>query len=98
MQAPWLDRVRRAADRYMGAAAYPWVESLPALVVECAREWSLVLGVPFGYEGLNVVARGTRSSGESVVLKVCYPGEEFVTETAALALFDGEVTCRLLEV
>jgi streptomycin 6-kinase len=44
----------------------------------------------------NWAAPATRRDGTSVVLKICYPNQELMTEVATLQLFDGQGAVRLL--
>lgn len=75
----------------------PWLAALPATVDEFAQRWSLVeLGKPFGLS-YNYVIPVARADGSEAVLKVSVPDGEYRGEMAALALYNGEGCCRLLE-
>lgn len=75
-----------------------WLARLPETVAACARRWSLQLLPPFSGPWFNHAVPAVLPDGSDVVLKVCIPGEEFRTEAAALAAFDGRGAVRLLEV
>jgi len=45
----------------------------------------------------NYAAPGVRADGTPVVLKVCFPGKEVLTEVEALRVYDGGGAVRLLE-
>lgn len=81
-----------------GPEGTAWLGRLPKIVAECSRKWSLDVDPPFPDVFYNYVAPGVRADGSAVVLKVCYPDEEFVTEAEALRLFDGRGAVRLLAV
>jgi streptomycin 6-kinase len=45
----------------------------------------------------NDAAPATRPDGTAVVLKICFPDQEFLAEVEALRLFDGRGAVRLLD-
>jgi hypothetical protein len=63
------DGLRWWAATPEGAA---WLERLPRLVEECAADWALEIGAPFGGHAAYV-ARARRADGERVVLKPNFP-------------------------
>ena len=73
-----------------------WLRGLPALVRELAHAWALEIGPPFGLS-YNYVAAARRRDGAEVVVKVGFPCPELEREMAALRLYAGDGTCRLLE-
>lgn len=73
-----------------------WLETLPDLLDQCARRWSLRIGPPFELS-YNYVAPATRADGTEVVLKAGVPNREMNTEIAALAAYNGRGAVRLLE-
>jgi streptomycin 6-kinase len=90
------DVVRNKAIAH-GAAS--WLDALPALLDDLAREWSLTLGpsLPGGTEAYVVTA--TRADdGTPCVLKLGIPriGDHIANEATALRLADGNGCARLL--
>jgi streptomycin 6-kinase len=73
-----------------------WLERLPATLAACAERWALTLGAAFGEQSINYVVQATRADGTPVVLKVCIPGPEFLTEAEALRFYAGRGAERLL--
>jgi streptomycin 6-kinase len=71
---------------------------LPAILAECERRWSLTIGPPFEGVWYNYVARARRTDGTLVVVKVCYPDNDFLAEAAALRLWGGTGAVQLLDV
>jgi streptomycin 6-kinase len=82
-------------ERAGGAA---WLESLPRLAEECAEQWSLRLGEPFGQGHVSLTVPVTLSDGGQAVLKLNFPEEESACEADALVHWRGEGAVRLLEV
>ena len=67
------------------------------MVEGIAREWQLDVGPPIEPgSGLSWVAPATTASGDSVILKVGWPHPEAEREAAALRLWDGDGSVRLL--
>lgn len=79
-----------------GAAGRNWLDRLPAIVDDCARRWSLTMAPAFRPLTYNYAAPGVRADGAPVVLKVCFPSNEFFTEAEALRIFAGQASVRLL--
>ena len=79
-----------------GEAGAAWLDGLPGLLETCAARWGLTLGPPFGLS-FNYVAPAVRADGTAVVLKVGPPHKELWTELAALRVFDGRGSARLLD-
>ena len=79
-----------------GPPGKQWLASLPQLVATCQQRWSLVVSppVPLTY---NYVAPGVTSTGLQVVLKLSFPNPELLTEIAALKVFNGRGSVRLLD-
>ena len=90
------DTVARFAASAYGQAGADWLRRLPTLVAECAEAWALRLGEPFSALSINFVVAASLADGTPVVLKVCFPSRELDTEIAALRLFDGRGSVRLL--
>jgi len=77
-----------------------WIATLPALVDDLARRWSLSVGEPFQPGGqCSWVAPATTAAGPGLVLKVAYrfPGGEERDEAAALRAWDGNGAVRLYD-
>ena len=82
-------------DRAGGAA---WLESLPRLAGECAEQWSLRLGEPFGQGNVSLTTQVRLADGHQAVLKLSFREEESAQEADALLHWRGEGAVRLLEV
>lgn len=75
-----------------------WLDSLPAQVRAYADRWSLVeFGKPFELS-YNYAIPVMRSDGSEAVLKLSSPHGDHDGEIDALALYEGEGVCQLLEV
>jgi streptomycin 6-kinase len=87
----------RNAVRVWGAAGARWLERLPRLVEDLARDWDLALGAPFDLSFHFVIAV-TVADGTPAVLKLGVPGEEGLrTEVPALRAFAGGAAVRVLD-
>jgi streptomycin 6-kinase len=80
------------------AGGASWLESLPRLAAECAEQWSLDLGEPFGRGNVSLTMPVTLAGGTPAVLKLNFPEQESAHEAEALAHWRGEGAVRLLEV
>lgn len=75
-----------------------WATSLPRIVDELARRWSLEVGRPFQPGGTaSWVAPARNAAGDHVVLKVGWPHSEARDEAAGLRVWDGAGTVRLVD-
>ena len=74
-----------------------WLDSLPALIVECERRWSIRVGPPFPNLSYNYVAPAVAAGNADVVLKLGVPRPEMLGEIDALRLYDGQGMVRLLD-
>lgn len=79
-------------------AGVAWLDRLPAIVADCARRWSLTVGPPFPRLSYNYVAPAVQADGTPVILKVGFPSQELLTEIAALQVYAGRGSVRLLAV
>src|SRR5581483_12009010 len=90
----------RLQARYAEIAALPegraWLERLPRLLAECAREWQLEVGAPFPEGSASLVAPARLPDGGEAVLKIAFPHRESEHEAAALERWDGNGAVRLL--
>jgi streptomycin 6-kinase len=83
-------------DTYDNGAA--WLEALPGLLAQCAREFNINLApTPFALSYSYVVAC-TRMDGSPAVLKLAPPNDEFTSEVAALRLHNAHVGSRYAQV
>lgn len=96
MQVPARLARRKAAAR--GEPGRAWIADLPAIVAGCVERWALSLDEPFPHLSYNYAVPARRPDGTEVVLKVCFPDREFLTEAESLRLFAGRGIVRLLEV
>ena len=87
----------RTVREVWGAAGDAWLAALPALRENCARRWGLTLAPPFPNLSFNYVAPATLVDGTEVVLKAGVPGRELRAEIAALRVFDGRGSVRLVD-
>ena len=75
-----------------------WMEGLPRVVDQLARQWSLEVGRPFQPGGqASWVAPARRKSGSPVVLKVAWRHDEAFHEAEGLRTWNGNGTVRLLD-
>jgi streptomycin 6-kinase len=79
-------------------AGAAWLDSLPRLAAECAEQWSLTLGVPFGRGNVSLTLPVTRADGMPAVLKLNFPEQESAQEADALVHWRGEGAVLLLDV
>jgi len=89
------DHLKRFAAS-LGAPGLSWIEKLPGLVEDCARQWSLTVGPPFQGPSISFVAPAIRADGVAAVLKISVPDRETSHEADALRLLDGEGAVRLI--
>lgn len=80
-----------------GSSGAEWLDRLPLLTGDLARQWSLTLMPPFESLSYNYVAPAVRADGSDVVLKAGVPNRELLTEIEALRLYDGCGIVRLLD-
>jgi streptomycin 6-kinase len=81
-----------------GSARRVWMDSLPDLVGELARRWSLRLGRPFQPGGtVSWVAPARNTADEHLVLKVSWRHDEALHEADGLRVWNGRGTVRLLD-
>jgi streptomycin 6-kinase len=92
--------LRRAVDEQDVSGSIPraWLASLPFVVEEVARLWSLDVGRPFQPGGsASWVAPVRGAAGEHLVLKVGWLHEEAAHEADALRIWDGAGAVRLVD-
>ena len=96
-EAALPERFRQTVGTTWGEPGRQWLLDLPALLEDCARRWSLSLAPPFPNLTFNYVAPAVMADGTEAVLKVGVPNKELRSEAAALRVFDGRGSVRLLE-
>ena len=83
-----------------------WLESFPVLLEEASRRWGLTDIQPVSNLSYNFVALATKlpsplthlpAGDENIILKIGVPNRELTSEIAALRLYNGHGTCRLLD-
>ncbi|MFA9430667.1 aminoglycoside phosphotransferase family protein [Egicoccus sp. AB-alg2] len=87
-----------AVVRELGSRAdgRDWLQALPALVADLARDWRLRIGAPWPEGRTAWTAPAVTSDGREVVLKVVWPHPEAAGEAAALTHWSGHGAVRLL--
>jgi len=99
MSTPPLDvppAFAQAMRTFRGDEGSAWVRALPTVVAALSERWDIVIGAPFALS-YNYVARARRADGSESVFKIGLWGDELRQEMAALRLYDGDGSCRLLE-
>jgi streptomycin 6-kinase len=71
-----------------------WLQRLPALIDDVARDWRLALGPPY-LLSFNWVVPVTRADGSPAVLKLGVPSVDLANEVEALRVYDGHGAVRL---
>ena len=87
----------RGLDEHDGdaSARRAWTATLPAMVHDLARRWSLDLERPFQPGGSASWVAPVRRGGERLVLKVGWPHYEALHEADGLQAWGGEGAVRL---
>ena len=96
-EAALPERFKQTVSTTWGEPGALWLRGLPGLLEDCARRWSLTLAPPFPNLTFHYVAPAMRADGTEAVLKVGVPGPDLRREAAALRVFDGQGSVRLLE-
>jgi hypothetical protein len=91
------DTFARTITDLHGAAGLEWLGSLPTLVEEYARQWSLIVLPPFGTLSYHYVAPAVRADGTEVVPKAGFPSPELCREIDALCFYAGRGSAQLFE-
>lgn len=89
-------RMRENIELYFGDKGREWINDLPKLLAEKAREWSLSLEDPYENLSINFVTRASQGS-VAAVLKMGVPNKEIKSEINALKYFNGNAAVRLLQ-
>src|SRR5688572_9963374 len=74
-----------------------WLETLPDLLDEYARRWSIRVLPHFANLSYNYVAPAVRADGSPAVFKIGVPRDEIRTEIEALCSYGGSGAARVLE-
>ncbi len=90
------DGFARTMREVYGEPGGEWIARLPGIVAECEARFSLRVDPPFAPLSYNYVAPATLADGTPAVLKVGYPAPELFSNIAALKVFDGRASVRLL--
>jgi streptomycin 6-kinase len=88
------DRLSWWRERAGGAT---WLKALPRIAEECAEQWSLRLGKPFGQGHVSLTMPARLADGKQAVLKLNFPEEESAHEADALLHWRGEGAVQLFE-
>ena len=81
-----------------GAAGQRWLERLPAILADLARQWAIAeLLPPYPVPSYSYVAPVRRADGSDAVLKVGVPSRELKCQIETLRLCNGEGIARLFE-
>ena len=73
-----------------------WLQRVPKLLTESAKEWTLRLGEPYPLGAAGYAVRTELADGTPAVLKLIYPHREAEHEAAALAAWSGDGAVELL--
>lgn len=79
-----------------GAKGDAWLAQLPTLLERSCRRWSVTIETPVPSPSYNYVAKGRRSDGQPVAVKLGVPHEGLLAEIEALRLYDGRGCVKLL--
>src|SRR5262245_53753974 len=91
------ERFTRTMIEMHGAAGQAWLNELPARVADYERRWAIQVAPPFANLSYNYVAPAVRSDGAQLILKLGMPHPELSSEIAALRLYGGRGSVRLIE-
>lgn len=79
-----------------GEAGRQWLGSLDELITYCKGKWHFEL-LPAKKLSFNFVAPVVFEDGSTAILKLGLPGKGFQSEMVALAAYNGNSFCRLLD-
>ena len=80
----------------LGARGRAWAASLPELVADLQRRWSITVEEPLSGGSASYVARARTENGRPVVLKLAVPHEGFAEQVATLRRAQGQGYAHLL--
>jgi streptomycin 6-kinase len=81
--------VVRERARQLGPAGRRWLDGLPALVDELAREWSITVGAALPGGSASYVAAARTADGRDAVLKLIVPDPDLGQQVPAMAQARG---------
>lgn len=87
---------QRAA--HLGDEGERWLASLPDLVADLERRWSITVGAPLAGGSAAYVARARTADGQDAVLKAQVPGLDFPSQARTVAEARGRGYVALLAV
>ena len=87
----------RTIRSLFGARGEAWLEGLPNHLRDAAERWQLELAPPYPNLSYHYVAPATRADGTQCVVKLGVFHKEMATEIAALDVFAGRGSVRLLD-
>lgn len=79
-----------------GARGDAWLAQLPQLVGRFCSRWSVTIEAPVPSPSYNYVAKGRRSDGQPVALKLGVAHDGLLAEIEALRLYNGRGCAKLL--
>jgi streptomycin 6-kinase len=82
--------VVRERARQLGPAGRRWLDGLPALVEELAREWSITVGAPLPGGTASYVAAARTAEGRDAVLKLIVPDPDLGQQVRTMAQARGD--------
>ena len=75
-----------------------WLDLLPEIIKKYENKWRIKSLGTFPNLSINYVEKARTDNDEDVVLKIGFPGdEEFLSEIAALTIYKGEGSVKVLE-
>ncbi|GAA3761013.1 aminoglycoside phosphotransferase family protein [Salinactinospora qingdaonensis] len=83
------DPQRERLERRFGSGAQSWLDSLPALLDDLARQWKLTIEGPAPHGKTSVVVRCRREDGAVGLLKTCPEPAILGTEARVLRLWES---------
>jgi len=90
------EKFRTTVSSRWGKKGEQWLQDFPALLQKCEERFALTIGNP-RENSYNFVADAKTKSGESVMVKIGYPGSEFPKEIDALEVFKDKKMVRMLD-
>ncbi|MCM3630281.1 aminoglycoside phosphotransferase family protein [Paenibacillus glycanilyticus] len=91
------EHLRQTIRSVHGEQGEAWLAGFDKLLSDCEDKWGMTAELPSPFTlSFNFVAPVVRRDGTAAVLKLVVPGREFRTELAALRLYDGRGSVRVL--
>jgi streptomycin 6-kinase len=92
-----LQPLTRSRVRSLGPAGEAWVRSLPEVIADLERAWSITVGRSLPGGSSSYVARATRADGSAAVVKIAVLADGLDDQVATLTRADGRGYVRLLD-